>query len=43
MNKEQFVKYMDIIHKRYNTLESLYNELEKLTGVVCDMSIWLVL
>lgn len=36
MTKEQFIKYMDIIHKRYNTLEMLYYDLEKLTGVVSD-------
>ena len=36
MTKEQFIKYMDIVHKRYNTLEMLYCDLEKLTGVVCD-------
>ena len=36
MNKEQFIKYMGIIHKRYDTLEMLYYDLEKFTGVVCD-------
>ena len=36
MTKEQFIKYMGIIHKRYDTLEMLYYDLEKLTGVVCD-------
>ena len=36
MTKEQFVKYMGIMHKRYDALESLYNDLEKFTGVVCD-------
>ena len=36
MTKEQFVKYMGIIHKRYDTLEMLYYDLEKFTGVVCD-------
>ena len=36
MTKEQFKKYMGIIHKRYDTLEMLYYDLEKLTGVVCD-------
>lgn len=36
MTKEQFIKYMGIIHKRYDTLEVLYYDLEKLTGVVCD-------
>ena len=36
MTKEQFMKYMGIIHKRYDTLEMLYYDLEKLTGVVSD-------
>ena len=36
MTKEQFIKYMGIIHKRYDTLEMLYYDLEKLTGVVSD-------
>ena len=36
MTKEQFKKYMGIIHKRYDTLEMLYYDLEKLTGVVSD-------
>ena len=36
MTKEQFKKYMGIIHKRYDALEMLYYDLEKLTGVVCD-------
>ena len=36
MTKEQFIKYMGIIHKRYDALEMLYYDLEKLTGVVCD-------
>ena len=36
MTKEQFIKYMGIIHKRYDVLEMLYYDLEKLTGVVCD-------
>ena len=36
MTKEQFLKYMGIIHKRYDTLEMLYYDLEKLTGVVSD-------
>ena len=36
MNKEQFIKYMGIIHKRYDVLETLYDDLEKLTGVVSD-------
>ena len=36
MTKEQFKKYMSIIHKRYDVLEMLYYDLEKLTGVVSD-------
>ena len=36
MTKEQFIKYMGIIHKRYDTLDMLYYDLEKLTGVVSD-------
>ena len=36
MTKEQFIKYMGVIHKRYDALEMLYYDLEKLTGVVCD-------
>src|SRR5574344_721764 len=36
MTKEQFIKYMSIIHKRYDTLEMLYYDLEKLTGVISD-------
>ena len=36
MTKEQFIKHMGIIHKRYDTLEMLYYDLEKLTGVVSD-------
>ena len=36
MTKEQFIKYMGIIHKRYDTLEMLYYDLEKFTGVVSD-------
>ena len=36
MTREQFIKYMGIIHKRYDTLEMLYYDLEKLTGVVSD-------
>ena len=36
MTKEQFLKYMGIIHKRYDALEMLYYNLENLTGVVCD-------
>ena len=36
MTKEQFIKYMGIIHKRYDALEMLYYDLEKLTGVVSD-------
>ena len=27
MTKEQFIKYMGIIHKRYDALETLYNVL----------------
>ena len=36
MTKEQFIKIMGIIHKRYDALEMLYYDLEKLTGVVSD-------
>lgn len=36
MTKEQFIKYMGIIHKRYDALEMLYYDLEKLTSVVSD-------
>ena len=36
MTKEQFIKHMGIIHKRYDTLEMLYYYLEKLTGAVSD-------
>ena len=36
MTKEQFVKYMGIIHERHDVLEVLYYDLEKLTGVVSD-------
>lgn len=36
MTKEQFIKYMGIIHKRYDALEMLYYDLEKLIGVVSD-------
>ena len=36
MTKEQFIKYMGIIHKRYDALDMLYYDLEKLTGVVSD-------
>lgn len=36
MNKEQFVKYMGIIHERHDVLEVLYYDLEKLTGAVSD-------
>lgn len=36
MTKEQFVKYMDIICKRYKELEEMYDDLERFTGVVSD-------
>lgn len=36
MTKEQFIKYMDIICKKYKALEEMYDDLERFTGVVSD-------
>lgn len=36
MTKEQFIKYMDFVCKRYKALEEMYDNLVRFTGVVSD-------
>lgn len=44
MTKEQFKKYMGIIHKRYDTLEMLYGDesdmYEHLVGIIGQWRKW---